>query len=345
MANSMFAPFPDLRVRLTPAAFAVVVVAGCSSQRAVQKGGPHHVPKPLPVSGACAPTRRTPLHYEVQGTPTRLAFVHATINDTATVLLLDSGATDHALAKWFADRLHVETYSDPADVAVDHDGNHIAAERARAVRMSLDGWGEITGGSAPFVMDMPAILEEHGIGGILAPQLLRSAGQSLVLELADGWLRLEATGCTERQHNPPSGCELSPAPLKPCAPASKGVGTLFALPAVVAGVATHLVVDTGARETDVFRSSTAGGHLAATPSQRTTPGYVASGESPGLQVDSVAISAGSCSFNGSVTVVSGASGALCSRDGALGIDFLRSCELVIDDRGLGGTCRLASAPR
>lgn len=229
-------------------------------------------------------------------------------------------------------------------MAVDHDGNRIAVKRVRAARISLDGWGDLIGESDPLAMDMPAILEEHGIGGILAPQLLRSAGQSLLLDLAGGLLKLKAAACAEQARGP-RGCSLSHEPIRACAPVSQGIGTLFALPIIVAGIATELVLDTGARETDLFLASSAGSHLAAKPSQRATPGHVASGDSVDLQIDSVAISVGSCSFESSVTLVSGSSGALCQRDGVLGIDFLRACELVIDDVGLTGTCRLGSAHR
>lgn len=105
---------PHPRVpKLTALTGALALATGCSSQRAAHGSGPHHVPQPRPTTGACIPIKRTALHYEVQGTPTRLTFVHATINDKATVLLLDSGATDLALATWFAEQLHVETYSAP----------------------------------------------------------------------------------------------------------------------------------------------------------------------------------------------------------------------------------------
>lgn len=338
------------RTRLPPvlpkqvALGAFLLAAACSSPRSAQTAGVPHLTKPAAPSSTCLAARRTPLYYEVQGTPTRLAFVHASVNGTPPVLLLDSGATDQALARWFAQQLHVETYSDTADVTIDHDGNRIVAQRARGVGLSLEGWGDVKADSATLVIDVPAVFADHGIGGILAPQLLRSAGQSLAIDLAGGFLSLEPSECTTRQRRALRDCEFSPEALPTCAPGSKGIGPLFALPAVVGGVAASLVVDTGARETDLFVSSVAGRQLDGDPSRTPTTGYVASGDSPGFQVASVVITAGTCHFDGSVTLTSGASGNQCPRDGVLGIDLLRACELVVDDRGLSGTCGGAPTP-
>jgi hypothetical protein len=282
------------------------------------------------------------LYYEIRGSVTRLPFVHVVINGERTILLVDSGATDHALASWFAEQLNIEVYPSPADITVDHDGNQIAAKRARGVQLSLEGWGDVEG-SDPFVLELPSIFAEHGIGGILAPQLIRLPGQRLALDLAGGSLSVESEQCAEHRRTIPRSCLLSAQPVESCASGAHGVGPLFAVPAVVAGVAARLVVDTGSRETDVFASSAAGSRLANDPAKAVTLGYVASGSSPGTLVPSVKIELGTCAFSEPIVLDSGAPGKLCKQDGVIGIDVLGSCVLVIGDRGLSGTCANGSA--
>lgn len=286
----------------------------------------------------CVITRGTRLYYTVGTTSTRLAFVHAAVNGVSTVLLVDSGATDHVLASWFVERWNIDSYTNPDDVAVDHDGERIRARRAANVRLSLDGWGHVAT-SDPFVIDLPSIFAENGIGGILAPQLLRRAGARLVLDLVGGSIALESGNCASSAAESPHGCALTAAPIESCAPDARGVGPLFALPTTINGIVTMLVLDTGARESDVFASSRTGGELTSVPGRNPTDGYVISGRSPGISIPSVNIQIGSCTFSESIILDSGAPGKLCRQDGVLGIDVLRSCILAIDDRGLTGVCR------
>jgi len=291
----------------------------------------------------CDPARTTQLRYELEGVPTRLAFARAMIGDLPTSLLVDTGATDHVLAGWFVRKLGVPTYPSAVDETTDHDGRELPSYRARNLSIEIEGWGEIFRGD-PLVVDLPEMFEQQGVAGFLAPQLMRPSGQSLILDLERSAIALVSATCARSRMENAPGCWMSSQPLRSCVPPNATVGPIFAATVAIEDRWGRLVIDTGSTESDVFESSAIGANIG--PGQHpSAEAYVASGHSPASVANPSNIVVGECRVTQQLVIDPGRAGRLCQRDGAIGMDLLRSCVLVVDDEGMSARCSRFVASR
>jgi hypothetical protein len=156
-------------------------------------------------------------------------------------------------------------------------------------------------------MDLPAVMEERGVAGIISPQALREE-EILLIDLAAGSMRLYRAGAAVSAHR--GGCTFRSS--RRCDPPSAADSPLFVVQANIGGgAAASLVVDTGDVHSDVLTGSAPHSGQAWT--------------------------FGSCTAKAALERVPGRVG-LCRRDGALGMDVLRSCTLQFDADHIEGGC-------
>jgi Aspartyl protease len=279
--------------------------------------------------------RSTVIRYEATGYPTTLPLVRAEIAGRPTSMLLDSGATTHAIAGWLARTLSLPLDESPTDEVTDHDGRRVPAFRTESAKISLDQWGVLEK-SSYLVVQVPAIFEQRDVGGILSPQLLAGDGESVLVDLKNQRISLERAIDAEAALEAVQGCLLTPAPAPACvdAPTGSADAQLFALEASVDNHSTRMTVDTGAVRSDLLgwsaRRLADGGEAA----------FVLSGASNARVLADARLRVGDCEFVRSIDVIEGASGRTCSRAGSLGIDVLRSCTLLMNRERMLGRCEV-----
>ena len=108
--------------------------------------------------------------------PFPFPLVEGRVGDQPTRFIIDTGATVHAI-----------------DTTVAAAANITAPGKASLI--TLEGWGALPE-HAVAVRELPATIRAHGIGGIIAPQLLSEAGQAVVLDLVNHQMRMRP-----RNHN------------------------------------------------------------------------------------------------------------------------------------------------
>ena len=306
--------------------------AGCAASGSASQATGDPPPRPAASDTPGEPHRQVAIHFDVQGTPTRLPLLRAHVNGRPTSLLVDTGATDHAIALWLARALGIALHDSPGDLVADHAGGRVSVQRTAGVTIDVDGWGPVAEASF-LVVDTPEVFARSDVGGILSPQLLAVAGESVRLDLRRGRMALEPAADAEARLATEPGCWLSPSPRPACASAGAGEGTpLFVLPSRVGARSIGMLVDTGAVRTDVEDSVVPGG---AAGEPRTA--FTLSGAST-TPTARAAVRVGGCSFEREVDVVSSLAESTCTREGSLGIDFLASCDLAIDRGRLWGRC-------
>ena len=283
--------------------------------------------------------RRTSIHYELQGHPTRLPFVRATVDGRPTSMLVDSGATTHVIAAWLARERGLSIERSRTEDLADHEGHVVSLSRTSAVEIALDEWGPLPERSLP-VLELPAMFADRDVGGIIAPQLLAASRDTVVLDLKHASLSLEP-GEVNEPDAVAGGCALGFSASAPCSGPrvrARGVGPLFAIPAAMDGHPAQLLVDTGATTTDVLIGSTPGAVLRRDTLDAGAPAFVVSGVSLSRALAKVRLEIAECKFQRDVDVIAGSPGATCARDGALGMDVLRACTLRMNAQHLVGHC-------
>jgi hypothetical protein len=255
------------------------------------------------------------------------------VNGRATSFLLDTGATDHAIALWLARELRLGFRVGPADDVIDHAGTRLEARRTEGATVEIDEWGAIEQ-KRILVVDTPEVFARSDVGGILSPQLLAHAGDSVRLDLREKRMMLEATADARARLSAETGCWLSAAPSNACGSAPSGVdpAPLFVLPAAVDDKSINMLVDTGAIRTDVDPSLVEEG-------QARTPhlAFTLAGASLAPAVGA-SLSVGACMFEREVDIMASLRNSTCPRQGSLGIDALRSCDLELDQDRVWGRC-------
>lgn len=319
--------------------------AGCAGATAPPRASPpsassapeaeKNASKP-PSDSPTAPVRRAKLRYELGGRAFPLPLVRGTIAGHETWMLVDTGATSHAIATWFAQK-HSLPLATIAGSGTDHAGRSVRMFRTEGALVSIEGWGGL-GPGARLVFDMPEVIERLGIGMFLSPQMLSEDGRAAVLDLAAGELRLEPA---ESAHAALAthGAKLPDARV--CVETGAITGLSFVVPANVGGHAAQLLLDTGAEHTDVLEGSDAGKALASRSEEKKEKLFGASGGIKSRIVSGAQVSIGEFSSSADVSLIPGKAEASCARDGVIGMDVLRGCTLVFEIERVHGAC----APR
>jgi hypothetical protein len=289
---------------------------------------------------AARPTRSAPLRFELNGRAFPLPLVRGSIGGEPVWMLVDTGTNPHVIAGWVARRLHLGLR--PLNESVsDHAGRAIKVYGVVNARASIDGWGPIDTSGA-MAADFPEAIETMGIGAFVSPQALAAEGEGVVLDLAHhemSALPWEQAVRSLDASTSPHGATLGGDHLLLCRDDAKSAsGLTFVLPAVVAGHGAQLLLDTGAPNTDLLLTSRAGSSLVGQSSASAEPMYAASGLVRTRVVHDARVRLGSWSVTTDVDLVPGSADRSCPRDGALSMDVLSKCTLVVGRKALLGRC-------
>ncbi|HET9596007.1 MAG TPA: retropepsin-like aspartic protease [Anaeromyxobacteraceae bacterium] len=286
---------------------------------------------------ACAhgpPPARRAASLEVHASPGGIRpFVRATVAGKPMLLLLDTGATRSVLPTALARELGLRIWSsDSDDQIIDANGRTTRLGTVKAVPVQFEGEAVATR------MDFLANGERQAFP-VLAPQDLVAPGWAAVIDLERKELRYEpeaeALARTGRDGSP-----LRETAFRTCS--AEGFFNRFhrIVTAVVGGVPSELVVDTGASRTALTRNNPA---LPALARMKGSLGATASHASTGqaLFVQGVPIEFAGTTFTEQLLVVPTSSPCW---EGALGADLLRHCTLVWAWSSLRVACHAPGHP-
>jgi hypothetical protein len=135
-------------------------------------------------------------------------------------------------------------------------GHAIEPKVVRAISGNLDDGEPIEFGEAA-VADFPPLLEQHGLGGLLSPQLLANATEMTALDLRTPELRIEPLDAAMPGRGVPRVEPVDGANV--CVNRDSAfMNHLYSIPVVLSGIPASLLVDSGASCTIVSPSSAAG---------------------------------------------------------------------------------------
>ncbi|WP_437787544.1 retropepsin-like aspartic protease [Sorangium sp. So ce1097] len=292
-------------------------------------------PAALAGAGPAAPTkpaeRRASLQFQIGDRPFPSPLIDAVVAGQPAVLMVDTGASHHVLARWLADELSLPL-STAGDVAVDHAGRPLPVLRIDNGRLALSGWGRVDV-PALLVVPVPDVLRRIGIGGVIAPQALASPGRAVVLDLRDGRMaeapRDEAARALRARFGDAAVAELARC-------GGPNQGSELTAKASVEGIAVTLKIDSGASQSSLFAVSPAGKKL----SRRATgdrSAYAASGKHTVPVLSGARLRLAGFDAAADIDFLPGERRAACPSDGFAGMDVLRTCVLVLaEDGGLAG---------
>jgi predicted aspartyl protease len=290
------------------------------------------------IEAAAVPSapKRVALRFELFGRAFPLPLVHGTVGGEPTWMLVDTGANSHVIAAWLARKAKLGS-KNLGDVGTDHTGRAIVTSRVDDPRIVVEGWGALAGGPA-LVTEVPDAVARLGIGAFLSPQQLATAGDAIVLDLARAEMRsdslpaalkaLDGRGVdlfTTEAH----ACEDRESPIK---------GLAFVVPARIDGTRVGLLLDTGAHHSDLLTSSPLGRKLAPRSVANTEQVYAAGGRITTRTIKGAKLEVGAWSGVGDVDLLPGEPDESCPRDGALAMDVLQKCVLVLHASKLRARC-------
>jgi predicted aspartyl protease len=294
-----------------------VLAAGCGDSATSPRA-------PGSVAAGVAARRRGPVAVSFEakrpgGKALPFAFVEGRVAGQPTRFVLDTGATAHVIDASLALA---------SNVATSPRGSHLA----------IDGWGALPAATV-LVRELSPTLRAHGIGGIVAPQLLVESEEAVVLDLVNRQLqkRPRSAAWSELSELGPA---LTAASAKPCRTEVDGAPrTALVVDAALDGVATRLALDTGASRTVVVEGASPAGPIAARPVLGRTVAAMASGDLATTLHGGVPLAAGAWSATADVGLAPRERPALCGEEGRLGLDVLQRCALAFTEGEFLVACR------
>jgi hypothetical protein len=274
-------------------------------------------------ASAAASARGVPIVFEAKKAGSRASvfpLVEGKVNGQPTRFVLDTGAVTHAL-----------------------DTNLAAAAQLgaspKASSVSVDGWGALPE-HALVVRELPASLRAHGIGGIIAPQLLvESPDQTVVVDLANLQLRMlpRSTAAAAMSDLGPS---LSGTGKKLCPDDRDGISGLgLVLDGTVDGEPTRLAIDTGASRSILAEDSNAAARALLHPVLGRTVSAGTSGDVATSIYGGVPFTVGAWSSTVDVGLGVHQRTPPCGASGRLGMDVLQQCAVAISGAEMLVSCR------
>jgi predicted aspartyl protease len=248
--------------------------------------------------------------------------------------IVDTGASVHTLASWLVSAVHLE----PRETKATATGSTGAETPVRVVSnetVQLPGSRTLTLREA-IVVDFPSIFADHGIGGLLSPQLLATEPAASVLDLRVPSLRLEPfdAAVTRLGRNRPlitSGsrvCRNQESPFK---------NRLYAALVTANGISGTLLVDTGATGTVAVPGSGIADALSDLASESERTRGVGGNVQTTRKAPNVRFTRGGTASTIPVTI--GGSASSCGPDGLIGMDALRRCVLVLGGSAFAWSCQ------
>jgi hypothetical protein len=315
------------------------LVAACAGARP-KHAGIATPPPPAPHP----PPKHARLHYELDGRMFPLPLVHGSVAGKPTWMIVDTGATTHAIAGSLARAAGLALGKFEGDVT-DHGNKALVTYRVEHPQVAIDEWGAMK--DAPMlVVEVPAPLEKLGIGAFVSPQRLAEADglggsgvspdyDAVEMDLAAGTLR---TAHFDDAARALQGVRLAP-PVRACRDDATEIRALsFVVPGKISNNEALLLVDTGAQRTDLFGASAAARALAHESVPSKEPILAASGRVSARVVRAVRVNVGELAVTRDVDLVPGDSDPGCPRDGVVAMDVLRSCVLVLGADRFAASC-------
>ncbi len=283
---------------------------GCS-RPATDAPAAREAPKPQ-VHALSVSHDPLPLTFSPDGKTFPSPVARVAINGRPTWLVVDTGASFHALASWFAQEIQAP---------VEHPAG--AQPIARDITIA-SGTSVVTLRATLPVVETPAALRALGIGGFLSPSSLFPPGGAVVLDMPKGELR----AFTREQDADPLFDKAASLPLEVCGARDSGHSKIFCAHLSVNASPVLVEIDTGAQASYFYSSS-----ALAPPSQVTDRASIVGVDGRALnavRVPDVNLSIGDLRKKTSVILVVSARPQLHTEahlDGVLGADVLRDCVL------------------
>jgi len=296
---------------------------------------------PEPVTRAAPAPRTQPrlaeLRFELNGRAFPLPLLHGTVSGEPVWMLVDTGANSHVIASWVARKVGMPLRA-LGDVGSDHTGRAMSAYAVEHPNVAIDGWGALA--DAPMlVTDVPEAIAGIGIGGFVSPQWLAGEGEGIVLDLGAHQMRSALWDDAARELGDRGGLSLAPDGARLCESRGGSIkGLSFVLPASVDGRKVELLLDTGAQRTDLLTTSAAGELLVGRSAPSREQMYAASGLVRARLVRAAQVKVGRWAVTMDIDLVPGVADSSCPRDGAVSMDALASCTLVINRKKMLGSC-------
>lgn len=314
--------FSSVHTRLLAGVLGLLACAACGGAPPARGGGDQTM-KAGGSRARTSPRGVVPIAFEAKKASSRafvFPFVDGKVNGQPTRFILDTGAGAHAVDTTVAAAAGL-------------------GSQAMASSISIDGWGALPEHGVA-VRELPASIRAHGIGGVIAPQLLvESPDQTVVVDFVNQQLRVlpRSTAATAMADLGPS---LSGAARKLCPDDHDGVSGLgLAVDATVDGEPTRLAIDSGASRSLLVEGSKAAARALAHPVLGRTV-------SAGVSADVTTSIYGGVPFTigaWSGTIDAGVSvphrAPPCGAEGRLGMDVLQQCAVAISEGEMLLSCR------
>ncbi len=297
--------------------------------------------RPEPPGGregeAGADARVVALHFDLNGRAFPLPLVHGTVGGEPVWMLVDTGANSHVIAAWVARKIGMPLRP-LGGVGSDHAGRAVNAYAALRPQVTIDGWGAVDAGPI-LVTDVPEAIGGMGIGAFVSPQALARPGEAVILDLAHHELRTAPWADAVRSLDARGGVPIAGGGAHICRDDTSLIrGLAFVIPAEIDGRKVSLLLDTGAHHTDLLTPSRAANALASRSVASKEPMYAASGLVKTRVVHGARVKLGRWTVTTDVDLVAGTADRSCPRDGALSMDALSGCTLLLGRSAVLGRC-------
>ena len=273
----------------------------------------------------------------MNGRPFPLPLVHGAVSGEPVWMLVDTGANSHVIATWVARKVGMPLRA-LGKVGSDHTGHSMTAYAVDHPNVAIDGWGALA--DAPMlVTDVPDAIAAMGIGAFVSPQWLARDAEGIVLDLGAHEMRSALWDDAARELGERGGITLAPDGARLCESRGSLIqGLSFVLPASIDGRRVDLLLDTGAQRTDLLTTSVAGELLVGRSAPSREQMYAASGLVRARIVRAAEVKVGRWTVTTDIDLVPGVADRSCPRDGALSMDALASCVLLVNRKQVIGKC-------
>jgi predicted aspartyl protease len=279
----------------------------------------------MTLQKAHAATVTLPLRYDptlaTQGFQSPV--VTASVAGKQVMFLVDTGASVHTLASWFATAAGIRVEASDSTVT-GSTGSQSRVRMAANVTLSLDH-DQVLVLSQALVTDFPPIFAQQHIAGLLSPQLLAADGEVVVLDLTRP--RLTIRRATADGSHLGNVCVNEDSPFR---------NRLYASDVTIEAKGARLLVDTGANRTLLASQSEAALALADRSTEGEETRGVGNASERVRRVPSVGIERGGSTATLDLRI--GTASNNCGADGLLGMDALKTCVLLLGDTGIDLSC-------
>ena len=248
--------------------------------------------------------------------------LEASVAGQDAFFLIDTGASVHTFARWFAEAAGLDLQT--TDSTVSGSTNKTSQiEVARDVSLRLSGSGQSLHLYEAIVVDFPPIFRLHRIGGLLSPQLLAPEGNSTLIDMHVPQINFTRG---KSVHHGRSCINVK----------SQFKNRLYAIRVQVGDKKADMLVDSGATSTLLSNKSLAGKSLLGRASGAGHMEGVGGAPSVTQKIDDVTIKIGRTSLPSSLSLAE--ISPACGADGILGMDVLGKCVIELSSEGINLSC-------